>query len=311
MAPPPHVTSAATLLCHFSHGFASNCLTWAPFITAHLAPALHRRTDAGGAGCEATLLMVAHDRPGFGLTSRPLTVEGYSEAAGARLALALVRRLVRRLLLPPRVCWSDVATGGAATVSAAVEDDATAADAPGESPHARSRYPTQRPPRVLLVGHSLGCAQAVRMALRLHAQGSRGPQGTAEEGQPQGTPQGTPRACQQSDDVAALILLAPALMPCPRRALPAALSEGLAATLKRTPRLRRVYSQYSRGEGWLAALCRWVRAAWGLCREGRLQRRHAAPTPPAAAAAVTAASAPPAAAPSAAAPSFATSVILR
>lgn len=84
------------------------------------------------------LLLLAHDRPGFGLTSRPHAVSGYSEARAAELALALIDSYEMRGSL-------------------------------------------------LLCGHSLGCAQAVRMAAR------------------------RPR------DVRALVLLAPALLPSARR----------------------------------------------------------------------------------------------
>lgn len=136
-----------SLICHFSHGFAANCLTWEPFFPT-LAHSL--------SGPEARVVLLAHDRPGFGLTSRPADVDGYSESVCADLAIDLVRQAV-----------------------AASEDGRHGAPLSG--------------PKLVLVGHSLGCAQAMRVALRAPPQAVR-----------------------------ALVLLAPALMPCPRRLLPAA-----------------------------------------------------------------------------------------
>ena len=135
---------APIVCCHFSHGFAANCLTWEPFFPL-FAQALSRASTK--------LVLVAHDRPGFGLTSRPTHLDAYSESTCTDLAVDLVEQTM---------------------AAARRHEDAD----PSEG--------------LVLIGHSLGCAQSVRMALR------------------------RPHA------VRALVLLAPALMPCPRGCLPEA-----------------------------------------------------------------------------------------
>ena len=135
---------AADVLCHFSHGFAANALTWEPFF-AVLANAMPRARG---------LTAIAHDRPGFGLTSRPTQVEAYAEAACTAYALELLSHV-----MPSR----------------AADESNTAATA------------TEGGQRLVLLGHSLGCAQAIRMAVA------------------------------RPEAVRALVLLAPALMPCPKR----------------------------------------------------------------------------------------------
>ena len=163
-----HITAVAKpqhengiMVCHFSHGFASNCLTWEPFF-ATFKRSLHG-SHAGKCTQHLRLVLMAHDRPGFGLTSRPDEVDGYSDASNTRLGLYLMQQIARR----------QASSRTPASPSSAISS--------------RSNSEEQ----LLLCGHSLGCAQVVRMAMaHKHA----------------------PRA---------LILLAPALMPCPRKWLPA------------------------------------------------------------------------------------------
>jgi pimeloyl-ACP methyl ester carboxylesterase len=161
VATAPH--EREVVVCHFSHGFAANCLTWEPFFPAFVR-ALH---GASTSSCTNRLVLVAHDRPGFGLTSRPDEVDGYSEASNVCLGLQIIQH-------------EALHHGGTCPTEAMVAPTYTSSHSGDALPHS-----------MLLCGHSLGCVQAVRMALAARR---------------------TPRA---------LVLLAPALMPCPSASVPA------------------------------------------------------------------------------------------
>ena len=94
LSPPPARANPAALasapsrplLVHCSHGFGANALTWDPLF-ASLGSALARQAP------RMPVWLSAHDRVGFGLTSRPRAIAQYRAEPGARFALALLDAL--------------------------------------------------------------------------------------------------------------------------------------------------------------------------------------------------------------------------
>ncbi len=90
-SPPPlaennRSPSAAPILFHINHGFGANALTLDPLIES-LGAAV--RASVPG----APVWLCAHDRLGFGLSSRPREAREYGVACGAALGLGLLESL--------------------------------------------------------------------------------------------------------------------------------------------------------------------------------------------------------------------------
>ena len=147
------------VILHLSHGFGANCLTWAPFLRS-LADSHPRRARPALA---PRLLTIAHDRLGFGLSSRPRDWSNYGSAAAVRHAAALIRN------------QSAEATATAANargqgVGPSVLEPSGWEASDGDSSvlarvSARNPTETERLPGIVLVGHSVGAILAARLAL--------------------------------------------------------------------------------------------------------------------------------------------------
>ena len=97
LSEPPHVPPlpadgttrprAPPLLVHLNHGFGANAFTLDPLIES-LGSAMRARAPSG-----APLWLCAHDRLGFGLSSRPREAREYGVACGAALGLGLLDAL--------------------------------------------------------------------------------------------------------------------------------------------------------------------------------------------------------------------------
>ena len=97
LSEPPHVPPlpadsttrprAPPLLFHLNHGFGANAFTLDPLIES-LGAAVRARAPPG-----APLWLCAHDRLGFGLSSRPREAREYGVACGAALGIGLLDAL--------------------------------------------------------------------------------------------------------------------------------------------------------------------------------------------------------------------------
>ena len=131
--PPP-------LLMHFNHGFGANALTFDPLFES-LGSALAKRSP------RTAVWFAAHDRVGFGLTSRPREMIKYADEPAAAHGLRLLDMVEPLVTGPPP---SPTQVGAE----------------PQEPPPPGARAGRSRPPTVL-VGHSLGGALSARMAVQL------------------------------------------------------------------------------------------------------------------------------------------------
>lgn len=84
-------TSAPPPVLHFNHGFGANALTWDGLIEPLCSATCECTTEESSAF--ANLRLVAHDRIGFGLTSRPNELSKYHFDYNADLALQLLAQV--------------------------------------------------------------------------------------------------------------------------------------------------------------------------------------------------------------------------
>lgn len=155
------------VLLHLNHGFGANCFTWAPLLRS-LAESHPRRSRPAPA---PPLLAIAHDRVGFGLSSRPRQVWSYGSAVAARHAAALIASQAAQAAAAaaPTATASggtaDAATPGAAAGASEASTPSIRAQASSGALAASSCTAGDPVPDVVLLGHSVGAILAARLAL--------------------------------------------------------------------------------------------------------------------------------------------------
>ena len=130
---------------HCYHGFGANAFSF----DAVLGP-LSEALAAGSGGIPA--LVTAHDMPGFGLTSRPEDIEQYSSSFNGALGRQVQDHALQQQRHGEAPAGKLGETGGHGMAEAA---EAAAASAPMSA----------RPPRRVLLGHSVGALSAALQVL--------------------------------------------------------------------------------------------------------------------------------------------------
>ena len=145
LMPPAQSPSSGPprLLMHFNHGFGANAWTFDPLFQS-LSASLSKQAP------RTALWLTAHDRVGFGLTSRPNELRKYADEPGASYGVQLLESLEPIVAGPP--------------------PSPTQVGLEPQQPLSPSRVAESPPPATtptVLVGHSLGGALSARMVAQL------------------------------------------------------------------------------------------------------------------------------------------------